>query len=88
LKSQNVNDRITESFQRIVCRKPTEKEIKLLTEYYQDEVGMFSKNKKEAHKVLNVGEHPHEEKVAEDQAAALMRVINTLYNMEETIVKS
>ncbi|MCE6988822.1 PSD1 and planctomycete cytochrome C domain-containing protein [Dyadobacter sp. CY323] len=88
LKSQNVNERITESFQRIVCRKPTEKELKLLTEYYQDEAGIFSKNKKEAHKVLNVGEHPHEEKVAEDQAAALMRVISTLYNMEETIVKS
>ncbi|WP_439582098.1 PSD1 and planctomycete cytochrome C domain-containing protein [Dyadobacter bucti] len=88
LKQGTVEDKIKESFQRIVCRKPTEKEIKLLVEYYNDQAGMFTKNRLQAHKVLNVGEHPHEEKVPEDQAAALMRVINTLYNMEETITKS
>jgi len=88
LKKADVNAKIAELFQRIVCRRPTEKEIKLLVEYYNDEAGIFSKNKKEAHKVLNVGEYPHEEKVEEAQAAALMRVISTLYNMEETITKS
>ena len=88
LKSMDTEAKIRESFQRIVCRKPTEKEIKLLTEYYEDEARVFSKDKKQAHKILNVGEFPHEAKVNEDQAAALMRVINTLYNMEETITKS
>ena len=61
--------------------------MKLLVGYYDEEAD-FSKDKKQAHKVLNVGEYPHEEKVKEDQAAALMRVINTMYNMEETITKS
>jgi len=88
LKSTNVESNIKESFQRIVCRKPTDKELKLLTEYYNNESSMFSKDKKQAFKVLNVGEHPHEPKVNEIQAASLMRVINTLYNMEETITKS
>lgn len=88
LKSGNTSDKINESFRRIVCRQPTEKEMKLLTDYYNTEASLFSKNKKEAFKVLNVGEHPHEAKVNESQAAALMRVINTLYNMEETITKS
>jgi len=88
LKSTNTEDKIRESFQRIVCRKPTDKEIKLLSEYYNEEARVLSKDKKQAHKILNVGEYPHEAKVNEDQAAALMRVINTLYNMEETITKS
>ena len=88
LKSANVEDKIKESFQRIVCRKPSDKELKLLLEYYNDEERTLAKDKKQAHKVLNVGEYPHEVKVNENQAAALMRVINTLYNMEETITKS
>jgi hypothetical protein len=88
LKKSSTDDKINESFRRIVCRQPSEKEMKLLTDYYNNEAGIFGKNKKEAFKVLNVGEHPHEANVNESQAAALMRVINTLYNMEETITKS
>ncbi len=88
LKSTDVEGKIRESFQRIVCRKPTDKELKLLTTYYQSEAAMFAKDKKQAFKVLNVGEHEHEAKVNEVEAAALMRIISTLYNMEETITKS
>ena len=88
LKTSNTEDKIQESFQRIVCRKPTDKELKLLTDYYNEEEGAFAKDKKQAFKILNVGEYPHEKNVKENQAAALMRVINTLYNMEETITKS
>nr|WP_295928281.1 PSD1 and planctomycete cytochrome C domain-containing protein [uncultured Dyadobacter sp.] len=86
-KSTDVETNIRTSFQRIVCRRPTEKEMKLLTSYYNGEASMFSKDKKHAFKVLNVGEYPHEPKADEVRAAALMRVINALYNMEETITK-
>lgn len=87
VKSTDIDANIRTSFQRIVCRQPTEKEMRLLTEYYKSEASMFSKDKKHAFKVLNVGEYPHEPKANEVQAAALMRVINALYNMEETITK-
>jgi hypothetical protein len=88
LKPLTPEQKIIESFQRIVCRKPSDKEIKLLTEYYNEEFTSIGKDKKQAHKILNVGEYPHELKVKENEAAALMRVINTLYNMEETITKT
>jgi hypothetical protein len=88
LKSLSPEQKIIESFQRIVCRKPSDKEVKLLTEYYKDEFAVIEKSKNQAHKILNVGEHPHELKINQNEAAALMRVINTLYNMEETITKS
>jgi hypothetical protein len=88
MKSKDVDNNIRTLFQRIVCRQPTDKEVKLLTEYYNGEASMFSKDKKHAFKVLNVGEYPHEPKADEIQAAALMRVISALYNMEETITKS
>jgi hypothetical protein len=88
VKSTDIETNIKTSFQRIVCRQPTDKELKLLTDYYNSELTMFTKDKKHAFKVLNVGEYPHEAKTNEVQAAALMRVINALYNMEETITKS
>ncbi|MHA4739134.1 PSD1 and planctomycete cytochrome C domain-containing protein [Dyadobacter sp. MSC1_007] len=87
-KSANVQANIRESFLRIVCRQPTEKEMELLTEYYNSEASTFTKDKKHAVRVLNAGEYPHEPKVNQVQAAALMRVINALYNMEEVITKS
>lgn len=88
LKQNSVEDRIRESFQRIVCRKPTEKELKILVDYYKEEESTLLKDKSQASKILNVGEYPRNNKVNQNQAAALMRVINTLYNMEETITKS
>jgi hypothetical protein len=88
LKSANAESNIRESFQRILCRAPTDNEMKLLTRYYNGEAAAFLKDKGQAFKILNVGEFPHEPKVDECHAAALMRVINMLYNMEETITKS
>lgn len=88
VKSTDVESNIRTSFEQIVCRQPTDKEMKLLTNYYNGEASMFSKDKKHAFRVLNVGEYPHEPKADEVRAAALMRVINALYNMEETITKS
>lgn len=87
-KSTDIESNIRSSFQAIVCRQPTDKELELLKKYYNEEATMFSKQKDNAAKVLNVGEFPHEAKADKVRAAALMRVINTLYNMEETITKS
>lgn len=88
VKSTDAEANIRASFQRIVCRQPTDKEVALLKKYYNEEAAMFSKQQAQAAKVLNVGEYPHEAKADKVRAAAMMRVINTLYNMEETITKS
>ncbi|MGX5854180.1 PSD1 and planctomycete cytochrome C domain-containing protein [Dyadobacter jiangsuensis] len=83
-----VEEKVRQLFQRIVCRRPTAKEVDLLVGYYHSELAKFSKDQQKAGKVLNVGDFVHEKGVRKDQAAALMRVINTIYNMEETITKS
>jgi hypothetical protein len=87
-RQSSTEEKIRELFQRIVCRAPTDKEVKLLLDYYDSEFLKFSKDKKKAEKVLNVGQFAHEKGVKKDQAAALMRVISTIYNMEEAITKS
>jgi hypothetical protein len=82
------NDKIVKAFRTILCRKPTATELNILTQYYHDELAEFNKNQTAARKTLNVGEYPHPAKQDTVTTAALMRVIDTLYNLEETITRT
>jgi Protein of unknown function (DUF1553)/Protein of unknown function (DUF1549)/Planctomycete cytochrome C len=75
-------------FRTIICRKPNEKELKILIDYYNDQLELFNTKKLNAGKTLDAGEYPHDEKADKNKSAALMKVINTIYNMEETLTKT
>lgn len=79
-------DKIVEAFRLIVCRVPQPKELEVLEKYYNAEAQRL--DEKAAKKIVAVGEFPQDETVDKKQQAALMRVITTIYNMEETITKS
>jgi len=70
----------------IVCRKPSDKEIAILNNYYSKELKQMS-NKK-AQKLLAVGEYQIPNQLDKQLIAALMRVVSTIYNLEETITKT
>jgi hypothetical protein len=79
---------ISTSFKRIVCRDLSSKEKSILLSYYEDQLDRFSKNPDQVLPTLNVGEFPLEEKNINPETAALMQVIVSIYNLEETITKS
>ena len=79
-------DKIYTAFRRIICRKPTDKEMSILTSYYQDQ--LKSINEKDAEKFLAVGEFPMPGKIDKIKLAAMMKVIDTIYNLEEAITKT
>jgi len=79
-------DKIYTAFRRIICRKPTAKEMSILTSYYEDQ--LKSINKRDAKKLLAVGEYPMPAGVDEINLAAMMKVIDTIYNLEEAITKT
>jgi hypothetical protein len=79
-------DKIRKAFRLIVCRKPTEKELEILVAYYDKEHKKI--NQQRAEKILAVGEYPIPANIEKTTLAALMRVVNTIYNLEETIMKS
>jgi hypothetical protein len=85
-KNTPVKDKVYKAFRVIVCRKPNEKEMTLLTGYYQDE--LKKTDSKTAAKLLSVGEYPMPDNVDKVKLAAMMKVIAMLYNLEETIVKT
>ena len=83
-----ISAKLNKAFRLILCRRPGEKEIDLITRYYNDQLNVFRKDKFRAEKLLNVGETPLPEKINKIQVAAMMQVISALYNLEETITKT
>lgn len=79
--------KLTKAFRLIVCRNPTEKEINVLTTYYADQQKVFQQ-KTQAEKVLAVGEFPIPKQINKQHLAAMMQVMTTIYNLEETITKT
>ncbi len=79
------NDKITKAFRLILCRRPQEKEISILNNYYEDQLKILTR--KTAEDLLQVGEYPLPEKEDEIKLAAMMLSVNTLYNLEEAITK-
>lgn len=81
-------DRLVTAFRLIVCRRPTKKELGVLADYYQDQLQSFRQKRLDARRTLAVGEWPQDEKADPDRSAALMKAIELLYNLEETITRS
>jgi len=78
---------IKDGFRRIICRKPDDKEIKILVDYWKEKKAWFSANKEAANKVIKVGEYKPVYKSNID-LAAMMQVMQVIYNMEEAITKT
>ncbi|MET0636685.1 MAG: PSD1 and planctomycete cytochrome C domain-containing protein [Chitinophagaceae bacterium] len=82
----STKDKISKAFRLIVCRRPAENELDILLGYYNGQ--MKTLKKEDARQLLEVGEHPSDPSLELISHAALMQVISTIYNLEETITKS
>ena len=78
---------ISNSFRRIICRKPDDKEIKILVNYWNERQAWFKAHPAAAGKVIKVGEYKPAYKSNID-LAAMMQVMQVIYNMEEAITKT
>ena len=87
-KSDDARNNIYKAFRLIVCRKPSDKEMKILSGYYDEELQLYQQKKLDATTTITVGEYPVNKKLDVQKTAALMKTIVTIYNMEETITKT
>jgi hypothetical protein len=81
-------DPLTPAFRRIVCRYPTKKEQAVISDYYNDQLQLYKQKKLDAKETLNIGEYPQDPRLDPDTTAALMKTIELIYNLEETITKT
>lgn len=87
-EDQSVREKVEVAFRSIVSRKPHEKELSILVDYYTEQLDIHRNQPEVARKLLNVGEYPATDSLDMPSLAALMQVIETIYNLEETITKS
>jgi hypothetical protein len=85
-ENSSSKDKIYKAFRLIISRKPIEREQAILDSYYADQ--LRSINSKSAAKLLSVGEYPNPAGVDKITLAAMMKVIDTIYNLEEAITKT
>lgn len=90
LEAQNntVKEKIATAFRRIICRKATDKELQALQSYYDEQVKLFTQKQLDAAKTIEVGEYHRTDKLNINTWAALMKTVNTIYNLEEAITKT
>jgi hypothetical protein len=89
VSNKTLEDKLEQAFETIVIRKPSRFERNKLMDYCEKQVAFFNGNAPLLKNTLAVGEYKHPtKKYNEAEAAALMKTILILYNLEETITKS
>ena len=89
VSNKSLEDKLEQAFETIVIRKPSRFERNKLMDYCAKQVAFFNGNPPLLKNTLAVGEYQHPtKKYNEAEAAALMKTILILYNLEETITKS
>lgn len=88
MESSSSTEKIEKAFQTVLCRKPKPAELQILKGYFDDEKRRFDASKENAKKLIASGEYPHSEIKDVASLAAMMQVVQTLYNMEESITKT
>ncbi len=84
---QGIDGKIAAAFRTIICRKASQKEMSILQAYYNEQLQLFREKKLDALKTLAIGDSPVDKTLDADQSAALMKVVNTIYNLEEAITR-
>ena len=89
LIKKSLEEKIEQAFETIVIRKPTKFERQKLLAYCEKQIALFNSQPAIASAALKVGEYDHpKQKYNSSEAAALMKTILIMYNLEETIIKS
>ena len=87
LQRSSTEEKIKVAFRSIVCRTPKAEEMKIFMEYYESENKNFKQSPDKAKKFIKAGEYPYAGVKDVVSLAALMQVVHTIYNMEESITK-
>lgn len=85
---KTTDEQVREAFRRIVCRHPKADEEKMLKEYYNERLQFFNKDASLAAKTIQVGESESDPGLPAAQVAALMQMIQVIYNLDEAITKT
>lgn len=88
VERSTVEEKVKKAFQSIVCRQPKQEELTMLLQYFEEEKNAFKQSPDKAKKFVAAGEYQHEKIDDVISLAALMQVVQTIYNLDEAITKT
>lgn len=88
LEQSSAEEKVKKAFQTIVCRQPKQEELTMLLQYFEQERAGFKQSPGKARKFVDAGEYQHEKVKDVASLAALMQVVQTIYNLDEAITKT
>ncbi|MCA9271125.1 MAG: DUF1553 domain-containing protein, partial [Planctomycetales bacterium] len=84
---RTVDERIVYGFRLVTARRPSDAELKLLREAYEEDLQRFTDDEAAAAKLLQVGERGYDGRSPAAEAAAMAGVARLLLNLNEAITK-
>ncbi|MBX2873688.1 MAG: DUF1553 domain-containing protein [Saprospiraceae bacterium] len=84
---QAIDAQLQYAFRLLCGRKPTAKEMKLMTQQYQLAITKYQAQPTAADDLLAIGEYPFDESLDKAKTAALAIVANTVMNFDEAYMK-
>lgn len=86
-KNTDANTVLQQAFMRIICRKPSAKEMEQLVKYWNGSKNTIEKNPAAAEKIIGTGNYQARTK-NKVTLAATMETIQIIYNMQEAVTKT
>ncbi|MCY2964669.1 MAG: PSD1 and planctomycete cytochrome C domain-containing protein [Planctomycetota bacterium] len=85
--SGDLTGRLTHAFRRVVCRPPTENDLKILRRAYDRQATLFRGNPEAAQKLLAVGAAQRDASLDPTEHAALTSVCLAILNLDESLTR-
>jgi hypothetical protein len=85
--SQDLDVRLTHAFRRVICRKPTDADLKILRGAYEKQAAIFRANIESARAFSSVGTAGRDEALDITEHAALSAVCLAILNLDEALTR-
>ena len=82
---ESAERQLTRMFQRVLARQPTDEELVVIIDLYEEYHARFNRDVEAAEQLLSIGESPRDTSLDVAQHAALTAVANLLLNLDETL---
>ena len=86
-ESSRPEDWVGSAFEKVLCRKPTARELELLKKSFDRQQAIHAADPSSAGKFLKVGESPRDESIPAERHAALASVCLGLFNLDEAMTR-
>jgi hypothetical protein len=86
-KENDPGERIGMMFRLATSREINSDELNNLLTFFKEEKSKFEKTPKDAEALLQIGEYPQRDLLADPAMAAYTIIANVIFNLDETITK-